>query len=553
MRCKTLRYRFLPLAFLFTATLAPGATSAGSFLTTPESVVRYYIAAIDKGECDLASKFVVTGAGTSLSSFRKSCRAIRKVSVENLDDPGYRPAVRNAVYTCVGIRYLQQPRSGAASSFGGWYLMEKIGSLFWRIQLPHSAVHVNGDATPPTSAVCATHEPSYVHSTTATDVTGYDFLSRQTGWIAHSTSPAFVPNGRCDRGIGKDCNSAQSAVYRTDDAGLHWQRILRFTTSPSTIWIRVFSAQVGLVAAVTGISSNPDRPSLYRTIDGGKHWRGVGFPAHYFPETGTISFVDPRHGWVWYGNGAMGSMGVKIFRTVDGGSHWTQVACTPFPASPPSAGCHKPSGISLGGDKEGLHFHDLRNGWLMSFNNSGIPDLYHTSNGGTVWQRETIRPPASPKTPGGSSFGTFGTLKVFGRTGLLSETVNLVPLGSGAGAECIYVRRSVNSGQSWSYLQKAPLSPHEVMSALPIQFVDAHHWIVETPSTVWSTVNGGAGWSHRPVHLPHGLKLVSLQFTGPQAGWASAQPSGTGGGIVTGTDLSRTTDGGANWESIQIP
>ena len=556
MRCKTLRYRFLPLAFLFTATLAPSATSAGSFLTTPASVVRYYIAAINKGECDLASKFVVNGVGTSLSSFRKSCRAIRKVSVEKLDDPRYRLAVRNAVYTCVGIRYLQQPRSGAANSFGGWYLLEKIGPFFWRILLPQSDIQTDGAASTPSSAVCASHEPSYVHSTGATALTGYDFLSRRTGWIARSTSPALIPNGRCDHGIGKDCGAAEIAVYHTLDAGAHWRRLLLFTGAPLTIWLRVFSPNRVLVAAnepFTNPSPNmPNRAFVFGTNDGGRHWRQLAFPAGYFVEAGTLSFVDPQHGWVWYGGGAAGSMAVKIFRTSDGGAHWAQVACTAFSNAPASFGCHKPSGIWLGGDKDALQFHDLRNGWLTSFENSGIPDLYHTSNGGARWERQSLNSPVTGQSTRRYAFGTYGSLQIFGRTGLLPETVDLVP-GSSVGTERLYVHRSVDGGRSWPYLKQAPLRVHAVPSAVQIQFVDARHWILETPNTVWSSSNGGTSWSHRPARLPKGLKLLSVQFTEPQVGWAMAQPSRPDAGMAGGTELLRTLDGGANWSSVPLP
>jgi photosystem II stability/assembly factor-like uncharacterized protein len=556
MRCKILRYRFFPLAFLFTATLAPGASSAGSFLTTPASVVRYYIAAINKGECDLASKFVVAGVGTSLSSFRKSCRAIRKVLVENLDDPGYRLAVRNAVYTCVGIRYLQQPRSGAASSFGGWYLMEKIGPVFWRILLTQSDIQTNGAAFTPSSTVCASHEPSYVHSTAQTAVTGYDFLSRRTGWIARSTSPAFAPNGRCDHGIGKDCDRSRVSIYRTSDAGLHWGRVLAFTGAPLSIWLHVFNSHSGLVAAnypYASASPNlPNRAFIFQTKDGGKHWRRYAFPAGYFVEARSISFVDSQHGWVWYGGGAGGSMAVKIFRTSDGGKHWMQVACTAFSSAPASFGCHRRSGIDLGGDKDTLRFQNLLDGWLTSFSNWGVPDLYHTSNGGTTWQRQAVHPSGARTTPRGSSFGTYGSLKIFGRTGLLSETVDLVP-GSSVGTERLYVHRSVDGGRSWPYLKQAPLRAHAVPSALQIQFVDARHWILETPNRVWSSSNGGTSWSHRPARLPKGLKLLSVQFTGPQVGWAMAQPSRTDAGMAGGTELLRTLDGGASWSSVPLP
>jgi photosystem II stability/assembly factor-like uncharacterized protein len=244
---------------------------------------------------------------------------------------------------------------------------------------------------------------------------------------------------------------------------------------------------------------------------------------------------------------------VKIFRTSDGGKHWMQVACTAFSSAPASFGCHRRSGIDLGGDKDTLRFQNLLDGWLTSFSNWGVPDLYHTSNGGTTWQRQAVHPSGARNTPRGSSFGTYGSLKIFGRTGLLSETISLMPAGSAAGSERLYVHRSVDGGQSWRYLQQTPLRAGAVRSALPTQFVNALHWIVQTPATVWSTSNAGTRWSHRPVQVPPGLQLLSEQFTGPQTGWAMAQPSGTGGGIFIGAALLRTIDGGADWSRVALP
>jgi hypothetical protein len=43
-----------------------------------------------------------------------------------------------------------------------------------------------------------------------------------TGWIAVSRSGAYVPNGSCMHGIGANCDTAGTVIYRTDDAGVHF-------------------------------------------------------------------------------------------------------------------------------------------------------------------------------------------------------------------------------------------------------------------------------------------------------------------------------------------
>jgi photosystem II stability/assembly factor-like uncharacterized protein len=124
---------------------------------------------------------------------------------------------------------------------------------------------------------------------------------------------------------------------------------------------------------------------------------------NYATETGSISFPDQKHGWIWYGGGAAGSMSVYVYRTVDGGRHWSRVACTAFSNPTPGFGCPHPSGIGLGGDKEYLTFKDAHNGWLTVYDNRGVPDLYHTADGGTSWQRQAVGLPHGVTLPTGKS------------------------------------------------------------------------------------------------------------------------------------------------------
>lgn len=314
---------------------------------------------LSSGQCDLAFKFAGQSS-RSLSTFRRNCRTIRRITIEQLNDPGYRLHPQTAPYTCLAVRYTVY-RSAGATIFGGWYLMERTRGPAWSIVVARSHVTRDGSAIAPTKAQCAGHLPSYVHPGSGTIVSGSAFLSAAYGWIALSTSGSYLPNGSCTHGIGSKCELASTTVFRTDDIGRHWTPLLHVTSTANAppVWIRLFNRQVGIVAATLGpinaASNTHFNTVLFSTHDSGRHWQRFPLSVNYYTETGTISFPDPRHGWLWYtGGGAMGSMALDVYRTTDGGRHWRRVACTSFSNSSPGH-CSHQSGIGLGGYKTYLN------------------------------------------------------------------------------------------------------------------------------------------------------------------------------------------------------
>src|SRR5436305_4065577 len=128
--------------------------------------------------------------------------------------------------------------------------MERTFGTAWHILFSSSSITKEGSAIELTRAQCVSRLPSYVRPGSGTIISGDAFLSTMTGWIARSTSGSYLANGSCSHGIGSNCESAPTTVYRTDDAGGHWTRILRFTASVGQpVWIRLYSRQVGMVAA----------------------------------------------------------------------------------------------------------------------------------------------------------------------------------------------------------------------------------------------------------------------------------------------------------------
>lgn len=553
----------LAVAFaVFAAGLSAAAparlNAAGNPLATPATMVRFYFHALDTGQCELASKFA-GGNGQSLSAFLRTCRAIRRVTIQRLNDPGYRLRPQNATYTCLAIRYSVDRDSGT-QSFGGWYLMERTLGPAWHILFPLSHITRGGSATHLTRAQCASHLPSYVQPSSGTIISGSAFLSATTGWIALSTSGSYAPNGSCSHGIGSNCDAASTTVYRTDDAGKHWSSMLHFTTTTGpSVWIRLFSRRVGLVIATVGpltpASNQHFNSVLFSTRDGGRHWRRFPLPVNYATQVGTMSFPDPRHGWLWCcGGGAGGSMPIDVYRTLDGGRHWERVACTAFESATSRYACPHPSGIGLAGDKEDLTFKDAHDGWLTAIVATGAPDLYHTPDGGVTWQRQSVGLPPGVALPTAKSnvfpSGTLLQPSFFGRIGLLPEEVDFYRPKSRANWNRLYIFRSTDGGQTWSSALRTPVTAPITLW----QAIDSRHWLVVSNEAIWSTANGGVSWAKRRLHFPGDVtRLVSIEMITPATGWATAQAPAGPEVSASGTFLLHTSDGGVHWIEVKLP
>lgn len=537
-------------------TMAPAPLKAGSNpLATPTTMVRFYFHALGAGQCDLASKFAATTR--SLNAFRRNCRAIRGILVEQLNDPGYRLYPQNAAYTCLALRYTVYRASGA-ETYGGWYLMERTLGPARHILYALSHITAGGSATHLTKTQCASHLPAYVQPGSGTIISGSTFLSGTAGWIARSSSGSYLPNGSCSHGIGTNCDAAPTTVYRTDDAGNHWTPMLHFSAAGGPpVWLRLFNPREGLVAATVGpltyAANQQPSAALFRTQDGGRHWQRFSLPPNYATLDGTISFPDLGHGWLWYGGGAGGSMPVNVYRTSDGGRHWNRVACTSFSNIPSRYHCPNQSGIGVGGDKTNLTFKDAHDGWLESLEGSGVPVIYYTADGGTTWRRQAIGLPPGVERPTATTTvypeGTLLQPRFFGRTGILPEVVGFYRAKPQANWSRLYIYRSQNGGQTWDFAVRTPVtSPNTLW-----QTIDAHHWLFVSSGAIWSTNNGGASWTKRPLHLPPGLMLVGLQFITARDGWATAQSRADSRVSTSGTALLYTIDGGMHWTETAQP
>jgi photosystem II stability/assembly factor-like uncharacterized protein len=558
------RCRFPALVLAVLLPLLPLPLAAVGPLTTPSSVIDFYQYSVNHGRCAQASKMFGPTSARVVRASTRGCLETEHLAVA-VRDPGYRIKRINASYTCLGVHLTAQMRNGTTRTTGGWYLMEKTPYYFWHILLTHSHIVSNAAAQAPLRPVCAAAIPSYAQPSSSQLIIGSDFLSSTTGWIAASRSGAYVSNGGCMHGIGANCNSARTAIYRTDDGGRHWRKQLALTTSPGPpVWIKFFSPRVGLAAATLRWTNTQEgsvaHAVLLVTTDGGKTWARRSLPAGYSADLPSTSFPEPQHGWIFLGAPAAGSMGVSIYATASGGQRWKRIACTAVPGN--SGFCQNNSGIPFAGDKEFLTFATVRLGWLTVVSNTGTPSMLRTTDGGRTWSdvHVGLPPGVQPPSPAREIFpmGTLDPPSLFGPVGILPEVVGFYHPKPRASWSRLYLFRSSDGGRSWHFLERTPingpsLAQFETGQATLSSVIDDRDWFFVAGRTLWYTADAGTRWFHAPMRIPSNLHLVSLTFTDLSHGWALALPPGQNGGMLGGPALLRTDDRGKHWKHVQTP
>lgn len=126
-------------------------------------------------------------------------------------------------------------------------------------------------------------------------------------------------------------------VYRSTDGGAHWTHLgLKDSKHIGSIWVDPRNADIAIVAALGHVFGSNKTRGLYRTEDGGQHWQKVLFTNE---NTGAMDIAnDPaypdilyaslwqvrRHPWLDYFQPTIGK-GSAIFKSTDGGRHWKKL------------------------------------------------------------------------------------------------------------------------------------------------------------------------------------------------------------------------------------
>jgi photosystem II stability/assembly factor-like uncharacterized protein len=176
----------------------------------------------------------------------------------------------------------------------------------------------------------------------------------------------------------------QSRIYKTADAGLHWQ--LLFTNPDAKGFfdaIAFWDATHGILVgdAVSG------HMTVFTTGDGGEHWARRETPPALdgegaFAASGTCLIAQGASD-AWFATGGKGA--ARVFHSTDSGRSWT-VAATPIRNDSANAGIFS------------LDFSDARHGIAVGGDYSKPADSSHniaiTSDGGRTWMEPSGTPPA---------------------------------------------------------------------------------------------------------------------------------------------------------------
>lgn len=412
----------------------------------------------------------------------------------------------------------------------------------------------------PPSRIPAPSDPSAI-----TLLGAVSFSSPTTGWIALSSSAGYSLFYYQTSPPPVACGRATTSVYATDDGGRTWKRVLRFADTPAvgldtlpTMWLH---ARADRRALVLSPAARP-RAVLRRTQDGGVRWTTIPLPAQSrYSTVEDAAVVGWNNLWLLANlGGAMGQDAVRIYRSMDAGTHWTNSACVAFPPARPGYGCRQRSGIGLGGYKTAIAFANQADGVLTENNNSGIPTLSVTHDGGIQWH--TVVPglphgvPAPDAKTGVFPYVTFQQPHFFGPAGILPASVQVCRRAhvstDYACANQAAVLLSYNSGETWPLSRRLPFTPDPHVPSAWDTLAPAT-WRVAVGTTLWSTDDAGARWAATRDAIPPGYAVVRMRFVTHAVGWAIAARIYQPDNVAQKTQLPRTDDGGKQWSVVSLP
>jgi len=227
-----------------------------------------------------------------------------------------------------------------------------------------------------------------------------------------------------------------------------------------------------------------------------------------------VQFINTSTGW------AVGQYGT-ILHTTDGGTNWIV----------------QNSGTTLW--LEDLTFLDENNGWVVG------DTILHTTNGGATWVGQSCGISGYPEFGGVS----FTSLNNGWTSGVVYDTVNY--------SDSVIILYTTNGGAFWSrysfgftgYLYDiAAIDSNNVWAVGSQNFVtnDSLH---RERGVICHTTDAGTSWQTQ--YSDSTGRYTGLQFTDATHGWIIgsfySSLSMTGWGTVL-----RTTNGGTNWESVQV-
>jgi photosystem II stability/assembly factor-like uncharacterized protein len=350
--------------------------------------------------------------------------------------------------------------------------------------------------------------------------------------------------------------STSSTIFKSTNEGQSWSSVYSITGS-NRINMTVSDANPNYVYFISSLSSNSGFKGLYRSIDSGTNFTlrssSPNLLTHSSTGSGTggqgwydLAFIaDPSNAETVYVGG------VNTWKSTNGGTNWTLK----------SHWSSAPGVQTVHADKHVLEFQGTV---LWEGNDGGV---YRSPDGGSKWEHKsnTLRisqmyrigvSQTSPKVIAGLQDNGTKLLNTNGKwvdeLGGDGMDCAIKPTDANVMYGCIQygeLNRSTNGGSTWtniknnisSSLKGAWVTPYRLNAQNPSNIIAAYE-------AVYSSMDQGNTWTNIGNTSQIGTaKKTLLEIS-------SSNPSY----IYTGTSgstslLWKTTDGGTNWTSINVP
>ncbi len=337
-------------------------------------------------------------------------------------------------------------------------------------------------------------------------------------------------------------SSAAPGIFRTDDGGAHWTRVVGARRDFTFVW-----------SLAVAPSETPGGPgvvwvgtvlSVFRSRDGGVTWKEV-LGNHQSAEIYVDIAPDPLHPGTVYAANLN-----HRYKTTDGGDHWQQLQEIPGEFQP-----HINAFAVAPSDPQTL------------YESGGPGALYRSHDGGISWEgpfpfefdQLAVDPVDPDRVYGGNSRGLFlsrdGGESFLPAEGLPDLDLNttsfygvqaLATVPGRAGWIFVGTRKglfvSKDGGDSWS----APVRKGLYKNLVDLFLIDPfrpNHWVIQILGTATQTLDRGVTFTPFATTLPG--RRVTLAFDPFVSGriWATS-------GAETGYHLFRSDDGGAHWSRV---
>jgi len=315
--------------------------------------------------------------------------------------------------------------------------------------------------------------------------------------------------------------SDSGAIMRTIDGGRQW---INVTPRGQPIIPVDVAFLTGRLAVMVVVSAQPANHTLvFRTDDEGHSWRSTIITLQFPDGVRQLTFVDPRHGWLFAApNPAAGSQASQILRTSDGGARWDSVAVT----DPP--GQYTRGGLPFIGDKSGLGFSDASTGFATGPGAvAGDAYLYVMHDGGRTWRYQLLPLPTEHR----KDFVSLDPPVFF------TPHDGAMP-GHLSSGQTFFVTH--DGGKTWAATTPLP-------SPVRWSYLDVRHWVAFAGGSLYTTGDSGQHWATVDSNLstlaPRGLKVLTL--VSPRIEYGLSVIDGQEYGA-----LLHTTDAGYTWSVL---